>query len=113
MATRAQTPRAPRKKRESSPTRISPRAAAELTSKGNGSQPKPNSGKPHAKTAPPIEFDRANRQPALITPEQLEKLIATLISDGSEVIGPTVRDVAITYEPVKFVSDLPAGWTDE
>jgi formate hydrogenlyase subunit 6/NADH:ubiquinone oxidoreductase subunit I len=30
-----------------------------------------------------------------------------------EVIGPTVRDGAITYEPLKSISDLPAGWTDE
>jgi len=113
MATRAQTPRAPRKKREPSPTRNSPRAAAEATSKGNGSKPKPNSGKRNAKTASAIEFDRANHRPALITPEQLEKLIATLINDVFEVIGPTVRDEAITYDPVKCVADLPAGWIDE
>jgi sulfhydrogenase subunit beta (sulfur reductase) len=113
MATRAQTPRAPRKKREPSPTRNSPRAAAQLTSKGNSSRAKPDGGKPHTKTAPPIESDRVNHRPALISAEQLEKLTATLIRDGFQVIGPTVRDGAITYEPVKSVSDLPAGRTDE
>jgi len=113
MANRAQTPRAPRTKRDPSPTRNSPRAAAELTSKGNGCQPKPNSAKPHAKTVPPTEFDRANHRPALITAQQLEKLIATLISDEFEVIGPTVRDGAVTYQPIKSIHDLPAGWTDE
>jgi sulfhydrogenase subunit beta (sulfur reductase) len=112
MATRAQTPRVPRKKREPSPTRNSPRAAAELTSKGNGFQSQPD-GKPRGKAAPVNEFDRTNLRPAIIAPAQLEKIIATLLSDGFEVIGPTVRDGAITYEPVKSVSDLPTGWTDE
>jgi sulfhydrogenase subunit beta (sulfur reductase) len=113
MATRAQTPHAPRKKRERSPTRNSPRAAAEVTSKANASQPKPSSGKPRAKTVSAMEFDRASQRPVLITPEQFEQLISTLISDGFQVLGPSVRDGAITYEPVKSVRDLPAGWTDE
>jgi len=113
MATRAQTPRAPRKKREPSPTRTSPRVNAELTSKGNGSQPKPNSGNASGKAAPVSKSVRTNQRPALITPEQFEKLIATLITDGFDVIGPCVRDGAITYEPVKSVRDLPAGWGDE
>lgn len=113
MATRAQTPRAPRKKREPSPTRNSPRASAGLTSKSNASQAKPNNGNPRGKAAPVDESDRTNLGTAIITPEQLEKLIATLIRDGSEIVGPIVRDGAVTYEPVKSVSDLPAGWTDE
>jgi sulfhydrogenase subunit beta (sulfur reductase) len=113
MAIRAQTPRAPRKNREPSPARNSPRAAAELTSKDNGSDLKPSNGKTRGKAALPEEFDRTNGQPRTITPEQLETLIATLTADGFEVIGPTVRDGAITYEPVKSVSDLPAGWADE
>lgn len=112
MATRAQTPRAPRKKREPSPTRTSSRVSAELTSEGNGSQPKSNTAQARPKVAPE-SFGLANRRPAVVTPEQFEKLIATLISDGFEVIGPTVRDGAITYEPLKSISDLPAGWTDE
>lgn len=113
MATRAQMPRAPRKKREPSPTRNSPRAGAELTSKGNGSSPIPKNGKTRGKAAPANKIDRTNRRPAVVSDGQLEKLIATLLSDGFEVIGPTVRDGAITYEPVKSLSDLPAGWTDE
>jgi sulfhydrogenase subunit beta (sulfur reductase) len=105
MATRAQTPRVPRKKREPSPTRNSPRAAAELTSKGNGFQSQPD-GKPRGKAAPVNEFDRTNLRPAIIAPAQLEKIIATLLSDGFEVIGPTVRDGAVTYEPVKSVAEV-------
>ena len=113
MASRAQTPRAPRKKREPSPTRTSSRVSAELTSKGNCSQPKSNTIQARPKVAPVKALDLAKRRPAVVTPEQLEKLIATLVVDGFEVIGPIVRDGAITYEPLKSISDLPAGWTDE
>lgn len=113
MATRAQTPRARRTKREPSPTRNSSRAAAELSSKVKGSQSKSSTNKARVKAVPGDVMDRANRQPAVITPAQLGKLIATLVSDGFEVVGPTVRDGAVTYEPVRSVSDLPAGWTDE
>jgi formate hydrogenlyase subunit 6/NADH:ubiquinone oxidoreductase subunit I len=48
-----------------------------------------------------------------MTVGQLDKLMTVLLREGYEVIGPTVRDGAITYERVKAVSDLPAGWTDE
>jgi formate hydrogenlyase subunit 6/NADH:ubiquinone oxidoreductase subunit I len=58
-------------------------------------------------------LDHATGQPGTITPEQIENLIAALISDGFQVIGPTVRDGAITYEPVESIADLPSGWTDE
>jgi formate hydrogenlyase subunit 6/NADH:ubiquinone oxidoreductase subunit I len=43
----------------------------------------------------------------------LGTLIAALIRDGYEVIGPTLRDGAIVYNHVKSVEDLPVGWTDE
>ncbi len=115
MATRAQTPRAPRKKAGSA--RNSPRAAADLTSKTNGSKPKPANGKlsaarPKIAAALP-KVDIENRQPCCINADQLDNLIAALLADGLEVIGPTVRDGAVVYEPVKSVSDLPAGWADE
>lgn len=111
MATRAQAPHARRKKRQPSPTRSSPRAAAELASKRNGSQPESDTANPHGKVV--NELHSTIGQPRTITPEQLEKLVAAFFSDGFEVIGPTVRDGAITYQPVKSLSDLPAGWTDE
>jgi formate hydrogenlyase subunit 6/NADH:ubiquinone oxidoreductase subunit I len=44
---------------------------------------------------------------------QLQKLIDELVRRGYEVIGPTVRDGAITYDKIRSVEDLPAGWTDE
>jgi sulfhydrogenase subunit beta (sulfur reductase) len=115
MATRAQTPRAPRKK--AAPTRNSARAAVDLTSKTDGSKLKPKNGKPSAvRSKVPAESqegDLASRQPRVIAAEQLESLIAALVADGFEVIGPTARDGAVVYEPVKSASDLPVGWTDE
>ncbi len=114
MATRAQTPRAPRKK--AAPARASQRASADLTSEGKTLLPTTNKPVTEGTKRPPAtsgEVETAKQQPALITPEQLGKLISALISNGFEVIGPVVRDGAITYESVKSVADLPAGWTDE
>jgi len=48
-----------------------------------------------------------------MTVGQLGKLMTALIREGYEIIGPTARDGAITYECVKSIADLPAGWTDE
>ena len=111
MATRAQTPRAPRKK--VSPARHSSRASADPASKSNGSPARQN-GKPASVVAPaePTEFDRRKQQPSVIGADQLGNLISALAADGCEVIGPTVRDGAVTYEPLRSVSDLPAGWSD-
>ena len=44
---------------------------------------------------------------------QLEKLIQALERRGYAVIGPKVRDGAITYAPVHSLEDLPQGWCDE
>ncbi len=44
---------------------------------------------------------------------QLEKLIQALRAREFEVIGPTVRDGAITLAHLDSAKDLPAGWTDE
>ncbi len=43
----------------------------------------------------------------------LGALIAALRQRGYEVIGPVVRDAAISYQPVTSTRDLPAGWTSE
>ena len=55
----------------------------------------------------------AQRSEHILGADQLGTLIAALIRDGYEVIGPTLRDRAIVYNDVKSVEDLPAGWTDE
>ena len=44
---------------------------------------------------------------------QLERLIAALRAREFEVIGPTVRDGAITLSHLESAKELPAGWTDE
>jgi len=51
--------------------------------------------------------------PAVLAASQLENLIEALVRRGYEVVGPTVRDGAIVYDPIESVDDLPAGWTDE
>ncbi len=43
----------------------------------------------------------------------LQTLIDVLGRRGYAVLGPTVRDGAIVTGPVRLVSDLPIGWTDE
>ena len=55
----------------------------------------------------------ATQAPALLTLEQLERLVPALHSRGYQVVGPTVRDGAIVYDVVEKLSDLPVGWTDE
>ncbi len=112
MATRAQTPR-----KKASPVRNSSRAEGNLTSKSNGSRLKPGNGKSPA-ARPKISaalqnVDLANQQPRSIDPPQLERLIAVLIADGFEVVGPTVRDGAVVYERIRSTSELPVGWADE
>ena len=44
--------------------------------------------------------------------EVLEGIITGLANRGYRVVGPTVRDGAIIYEPVARLEDLPVGWTD-
>jgi sulfhydrogenase subunit beta (sulfur reductase) len=120
MATRAQTPRAPRKKKDAAPTRKSQRVPADPTPKAENPQLKPknttNIPNARAKAAPRStepEFDPAKQSPSLMTVGQVDKLMTVLQREGYEVIGPTARDGAITYERVKSIADLPAGWTDE
>jgi ferredoxin len=59
----------------------------------------------------------AGEQPAgpaaVIDRHGLDQLLAALAERGFEVIGPTVRDRAIVYEPIASTADLPEGWTDE
>ena len=43
----------------------------------------------------------------------LQSLIDALSGRGYTVIGPTVRDGAVMLGPVRSVTDLPGGWSDE
>ena len=43
----------------------------------------------------------------------LDGLLGVLAGRGYTVVGPTVRDGAITLDEVGDVSDMPRGWTDE
>jgi len=42
----------------------------------------------------------------------LQGLITALQGNGYAVIGPTVRDGAITFDTLNSVDELPRGWTD-
>jgi sulfhydrogenase subunit beta (sulfur reductase) len=50
---------------------------------------------------------------AVLPAEGLAQLLAVLVDDGYDVIGPTVRDRAIVHGPIADVGDLPQGWGDE
>ena len=41
------------------------------------------------------------------------RLLETLERRGYRVVGPTVRDGAIAYEPIGKVDELPIGVTEE
>ena len=49
----------------------------------------------------------------LIESKALGTLIRWLRQEGYSVIGPTIRDNAITLGPIENLGDLPLGWTDE
>jgi sulfhydrogenase subunit beta (sulfur reductase) len=51
--------------------------------------------------------------PAVVTLDALDALIAVLREDGYRVVGPTVRDGSIVHGELTDVGDLPRGWTDE
>ena len=55
----------------------------------------------------------AERSECALGIDQMGKLIAALVRQGYEVIGPRLRDGAIVYDKVQSVEDLPAGWSDE
>jgi hypothetical protein len=50
--------------------------------------------------------------PAVIEPAALQDLIAVLLSEGYQVIGPQIADNAIVYEPLAAADELPRGWID-
>ena len=44
--------------------------------------------------------------------EGVDAIIAALIDEGFEVIGPTVSDDAVVYDQIESTHDLPQGWGD-
>ncbi len=60
-------------------------------------------------SAPP----RFDAQPAsrFLPRADLDRLFEALRADGHTILGPTVRDGAITYEEIAEAAALPLGWT--
>jgi sulfhydrogenase subunit beta (sulfur reductase) len=48
-----------------------------------------------------------------INHQDFQKLFDVLVNSGYQVIGPVLRDGAISYDQLNSIEDLPAGWTDE
>jgi ferredoxin len=49
---------------------------------------------------------------AVLAPDALDLLVGTLHERGYRVLGPKVRDGAITYDDLAAASELPIGWGD-
>ena len=49
----------------------------------------------------------------VVAPTGLQSLIEQLITAGYTVIGPTVADAAVVYQPLTSVAQLPVGVSDE
>lgn len=60
-----------------------------------------------------VDAATVDSEPAVITSAGLGTLMALLVDDGHQLIGPTARDGAIVIEPISGVADLPLGWGDE
>lgn len=53
------------------------------------------------------------REPMVVDRSDFQLLLDALAGRGYTIIGPTVRDGAITYDEIRSADELPAGWTDE
>ena len=49
---------------------------------------------------------------AVLEPDALEVLVSVLGARGYRVLGPKLRDGAITYDDLGSAAELPIGWTD-
>jgi hypothetical protein len=49
----------------------------------------------------------------LIDRTGFQTLLDVVVSKGYSLIGPTVRDGAVMYEPIRSADDLPRGYSDE
>ncbi len=54
-----------------------------------------------------------NNRTGLIDEGGLQRLIDVLAQSGYEVVGPTVDDGAVVYEPVERTDQFPKGYEDE
>lgn len=58
------------------------------------------------------EPTRAQDSPRTLSAERLDALFHLLHADNRLIVGPTVRDRVIVYEPLDSPADLPRGLTD-
>jgi len=49
--------------------------------------------------------------PVIVDAAALGQLLSSLQRRGYSLLGPTLRDGAIVYDPIESLADLPAGWT--
>ena len=52
----------------------------------------------------------ATAPPAVLDEDGLDALVTTLVAQGRTVVGPTVRDGAITLAELTSAAELPYGW---
>jgi formate hydrogenlyase subunit 6/NADH:ubiquinone oxidoreductase subunit I len=48
----------------------------------------------------------------ILLKDRFVDLLDALHHDGYEVVGPTIDQAAIVYQPIQHTNDLPIGWTD-
>jgi len=58
-------------------------------------------------------LEQVGVRPRMATANDLNRVIELLRSRGCRVVGPIVRNGAITLGDLSCVSDLPSGWRDE
>jgi len=63
-------------------------------------------------TAPDPQPPRFQADPRLLPHDDLQQLLDLLTDDGFTIVGPTVRQSAVVYDPICSVEELPRGWTD-
>lgn len=55
----------------------------------------------------------SSQDATIVNAEHLQELLDVLGAEGFRLVGPRVRDGAIVYDDIRFVTELPVGWTDE
>jgi sulfhydrogenase subunit beta (sulfur reductase) len=60
------------------------------------------------------DSEAQNRQELkhLLPKDRFDELLAILVNEGYEVLGPRIDQAAIIYGPIGGAQDLPIGWTD-
>lgn len=49
----------------------------------------------------------------LLDSRDFQRLLDVLVTQGYDLIGPTIREGAVVYDHIHSVQDLPVGYTDE